>query len=334
MQNSDIKDALVKTKLYESLESPELDILIAHSKIITFSPGDIILQQGKINENLYIILEGNAVVSAKRLGKGVINIMALQEGNLLGEISSTEKGPSHTSVIATSKVQCLLITKTYIDTLSLFFPESKYKIARMIAKEICNRLVNVHQKITHFMTDADMVTRSRFGAVIKSLTKPEPISFADAEIDTQQLKKSPFFSVFTSEEYEILLKHSKLIKTAKQCNLIHEGEKNPSCYIILFGAVQSSIVHDNKIAKITVQGPMTIIGNISVVDKNLASLINYATCERAILLTMTESDISLLQKNNIQLWYKVFDLICESFAILERSTEKLDIRLNSELYNR
>jgi CRP-like cAMP-binding protein len=184
------------------------------------------------------------------------------------------------------------------------------------------------------MAEADMAKRSVFGEVIKSLTKPEIINFADAEINTDQLRNSPFFASFNNDEYSALLKHSSLLKASKQCTLIHEGEKNTSYYIILFGAVQSNIVHNNKIAKISVHGPTALICSVSAIDKNLPSIINYTTCERAILLKITESDIESIQNDCIQLWYKLFDLTCESFATLERSTEKLDIRLNSELYNR
>lgn len=334
MQATELKSALLKTRINDLLNSQEMDLLISHSEIVVFQPGSTILQQGKINDKLYIILEGFAVVTARILSKDVANIITLQQGNILGEVSSMLLGTSHTSVIATSLVKCLLIKNTYLDTLATFYPETANKITTLIAGEICARIINLHKKITHFMSNAHMMTRSMFSEVIKSLARPEIINFSEAGIETQQLQKSSFFAEFTIQEFGILTSHATLLKTPKNCTLVHIGEKNAPIYLVLFGAVQSNIIHDNKIAKISVHGPMSVTCSAITLHSDMSSLIDYTTCERAIVLKISRSEIEFLQKNHQLLWFKFFHAICKSFAALERAAEKLDIRLNSELYNR
>ncbi len=119
---------------------------------------------------------------------------------------------------------------------------------------------------------------------------------------------------------------------AKQCTLLQENEKNLSCYIVLRGAVQSSIIQDNKFAKLSVLGATNLFCN--KIDDIPISIINYTTCERAVLLKISDANLTMLQNNNKELWYKMSEQICKSFAALESAAEKLDIRLNSELYNR
>lgn len=334
MINAEIRSALLTTQLGQNLDASELDLLIAHSKYLVFSPGEVILQQGKQSEGMYIIINGTALVTAKILGEGGTYITTLQHGNLIGEISLIENGPAATSVLASSQVKCLLITNTYFEILSVMYPQTKYKITRVIAKEVCNRLKVLHRKITSFISHADMTARSMFSEVIKSLTRPTALSFEEAGINKAHIQKSDLFKSFSQEEFDELLAHASIIKVPKQCTLIQEGEKNSPCFLTLRGAVQSSIVENNKTAKLSVLGPYNFLCSISSVDETEASIVNYTSCERALLLKIMETDIIFIRENSIKLWNKLFDIICKSLVEIEKSAEKLDIRLNSELYNR
>lgn len=334
MLNPESKNVLPLIQKSLDLDSNEFQMLINHNKFITFLPGDIILQQGKKEAGMYIIINGTALVSAKILGEGGTYIATVGSGNFVGEIGLIEETPCATTVIASSKIDCLLISHAYFDMITQIFPETKYKMIRAISIEVSNRLKEMHKKITSFISHSGMTTRSVFGEVIKSLTKPIPISFAEAHINKDELEKSHLFAAFTKEELDLMLQYAELIKAPKHCTLIEEGVKNTPFYLLLRGAVQSSIIQDNKIAKLSVLGPMSIICNSSSIHAPSPAIINFMTCENAILLKIEEARLDLVQQHNKNLWYKIFDLICKSLVILERAADKLDVRLNSELYNR
>ena len=334
MLSAELKDALLKTPLCENLDSHELDMLITQSQFVSFATGEIILQQGKKSKGLYIIIEGTAVVTARILGEGTTTLATLDHGNFVGVMSTIGKWPNATSIIASSNVQCLHITEIYLEAVALFFPETKYKLNKSVMKELCSRLLKVHDKITAFMSQADMISRSLFGEVIKSLTKPDSITFERAGIELNLLKKFQPFDVFSADEFDILLQQSSLISAVKRCTLIPENEHAKTCFIVIRGAVQSSIIQNNKFAKLAVLGPMSLFCGISLIDESAVTFINYTTCEQAILLKITGEQMDNVQKNYKALWFKLTDLICKSFALTDRSAEKLDIRLNSELYNR
>ncbi len=334
MLNSELKNVLQQTPLCEYLDPNELDILLTYSKIVSFNTGDIILQQGKKSDGLYLIINGIAVVTAKILGEGATTLVTLHHGNFVGVMSTIGKWPNATSIIASSEVRCLQITEIYFEMLSLFFPETKYKLTKALNKELFHRIINIHNKITNFMLKADMATHSLFGVVIKSLLKPETISFENAEIDINLLHKTQPFNLFNEEEYHILLHNSSVIAAPKQCTLIQEKEKNSPVFLIIRGAVMSSIITDSKYAKLSVLGPMSLFCNLPSLDGAPTSLINYTTCEKAILLKITETELKLIEDTSKSLWFKLSELICNSYALILRAAEKLDIRLNSELYNR
>lgn len=334
MLSLELKEALISTRVCKYLEPNEIDTLLKYSRYVAFATDKLILKQGEMSEGLYIIIDGKTLVSAKVLGEGVTTIATLNRGDILGEISLLEKGPCVTSVTATSEVHCLLITHAYFDMLSLFYPETKYKIIRAITEQVCERINAIYHKIIKHMHHSDMIERSIFGEVIRTLTKPSPINFEEAGIDFNQLKTKTLFTLFSQEEIDLLLQYASLVNAPKKCILIHEGEVSSSLYILLRGAVQSSIINDNIIAKLSVLGPFELFCSVAVINTESTSIINYMSCERAILFQISDSNLTILKNQYPELWYKLYELICLSFVALEKSADKLDIRLHTEFYNR
>ncbi len=334
MSNSEITTILSTTRLSQYLNSHELHILTSYGKTVKFSTGDAIIKQGTVATGVYIILDGTAVITAKILGEGFTKLASLGHGNFIGEVSIVDKKPSTISVVATSEMNCLFITREYLDTLALLHRQICYQLKRAISDEIIENLAHFHKKILNIMQQTDMETRSLFTSLIESFHKPVLLTTEETELYFAELPDMDFFHRFTTEEKTELLQHFELVKAPTECTLIQENHIDSTFYIVLYGAVQSNIIHNNKVAKLSVLGPLDIFSSISIMDNTSPSIFNYMTCEQAILLRMRQENIALLQKNNMHNWYKVFDLVCQSFATLARSAEKLDIRLNSELYNR
>ena len=58
-------DWLKKTELFESLEDPQLNILLSHAFVETFPEGKSIFRQGEGANRLYILIEGVVDLSVK-----------------------------------------------------------------------------------------------------------------------------------------------------------------------------------------------------------------------------------------------------------------------------
>jgi CRP/FNR family cyclic AMP-dependent transcriptional regulator len=333
MLGPNIKNALHRARPFQYLESSELGMIIAYCKIVTFAPNEALYVQGGKSEGMYIILDGEATVTMKILGREAINLATLTEGNFVGEVSLIDKSQSPAAVIAKTPLECLLISTTYFDMLSLFYPETRYKITRAILEGVCERIEYLREEIATLMSYAHMIEKSVFSEVINSFTRPEPITFEQVDIDPQHLRTLPFFGGLSEDEYNSLLTYTDLIRAAHNCAIIKEGEKESPFYLVVRGAVQSSITQDNMVAKLSVLGPESIFGASTYVNK-LPGFVTYKTCERAILMKISFSDLELMQKDDITLWYKIMDAICKSFVEIERAADKLLMRLNSELYNR
>jgi CRP-like cAMP-binding protein len=334
MLKNELYASLNESLLGEHLSQRDLEMLIAHNNILTFKEGETILQQGTHSDGIYIIIQGSVVITAKILGEGTTNLETLGPGHFLGEVSYIENVPCATSMIASNNVQCMYISNIYIEYLSAYFPEIKYNLYKAICNQVCERIKEIHSKVTKFITNVDMTTRPFFSEIIQSLTKPSTISIGESGFDIKTLYKLPLFEIFNQEELSQLINHTILLKAPKNCTLIHAMEKRAACFIVIYGAVQSSVAQNSKVAKLSVIGPSTLFASISCIDVDSPYTITFTTCEEAILLSLSETELTYFQTNHPTIWYKLFDLICKSLVALEKSVDKLDIRLNIESYNR
>lgn len=334
MLKNELYASLNESSLGQHLSPSDLEMLIAHNTILTFKENETILQQGSRSDGIYIIIQGVVIITAKILGEGTTNLETLGPGQFLGEVSYIENIPCATSMIASNKVVCIHISNIYVEYLSAYLPEIKYNLYKAICSQVCERIKEMHAKVTQFIKNSDMTTRPFFGEIIHSLTKPIEITMDECGFDIQALSKLPFFQLFNQDEINQLIKHTIWLKAPKNCTIIHAMEKNSACYIVVYGAVQSSIVKDNKVAKLSVIGPSTLFASITRMDVDSSYTITFTTCEQTILLSLSEADLTYFQTNHPTIWYKLFDLICKSLVALEKSVVKLDIRLNIESYNR
>ncbi|MES2217215.1 MAG: cyclic nucleotide-binding domain-containing protein [Pseudomonadota bacterium] len=331
--NTELKQALLQSSLCKYLGLNDLDMLMTYSKTIKYAPGDVVLAQGAVSTGTHIIIEGEAVVSAKVLGVGMINIIVLDKGSFIGEISQLLQSPSTVSVTAKTPLECFFISKGYFDMLGSLFPETKFKINKAVIEDVCLRQRSLHKKITAFLSRSQMASKSVLGGVLHALSRPKETTLTVVQMKSDTLQQMEIFNHMTKDQVDVLLKSSTVLDAPRNATVIREGEKTPVCYLVLRGAVQSSVRQINKIAKLSVLAPGNLFCCMSIVD-GTPSIFDFTTCEHTILLKLSAENLAELKIQDITIWYMIHEEICKSFAALEHAASKLDIRLNSELYNR
>lgn len=334
MLSEDIKNALLNTRINHYLSPQEIDLLLKHADIQTFSEGEVIVKQGRKSKGIYIVIEGAVNVCSKLLGEGDVCLTRLHCGNYFGEVSIIAKQPCIASFIALEPVKCIFIDEIYFNNLNLFFPKIKYQITRAICDDMYSRYQMLYQNIIKIIENNQIKKQSFLTEVTRTLIKPKQIPIDSINLNLDQIRNNEMFESFTGRELLEFFKHWICLDAPKNCTIIHEGESHAGCFFVLQGAIQASIIHNNKVAKIAVLGPLKFFNSLSVIDPDSASPINFMSCEHAILLHLPEKNFKFFQENQLNLGYKFFDLICATFAALERATHELELRLRSEFYNR
>ncbi|KTD43102.1 Crp/Fnr family transcriptional regulator [Legionella parisiensis] len=312
----------------------ELELLLKHAKISSFTAGETIVHQGNETDGIYVILEGAVRITAQIMSGGVTNMEILQPGHFFTVNSLIENTAASTSFIASDAVLCIHISNSYFELLADDFPETRYKILRVVAQQICNSLKTTHDIITSFISNSDMTSLSFFERIIHSLNQPKKIIFEESNINKREIENLLALKSFTQDEIAILLKHFIILNAPKNCKLVNEGDNTASCYLVIYGAIQSCIIKDSKLAKLSVIGPGTLIASIGCIENNVLFNFTYVTCEHTVLCKLSEATIQRIKENNPLLWYKLFNLIFSSLVALKKSIYKLDIRLHIENYNR
>lgn len=325
---------LNESLLAQYLKKSELELLLNHCEIVSFARDEEIVVQGTEAPCIYFILSGEVGISSRIFGEGSTPVNKVGEGYFLGESSFIENVPCATSAVALCDVKCLEISHNLISLLSAYYPEIKFKLIQAIVKQVCQRIKTTHDKVTEFISQSDMISLSFFGRVIHSLTQPVQSLQLISEIKEEHLYKKGPFKVFSDAEINELVEHMELLEAAKNCILIHENEKKGACFIVIHGAVQSSIMHQKKIAKLSVIGPGALFASVACIDDQSNYTVTFITCEPALILKISAEKMLYFAEHKPGIWYKLYTLICESLVTLGRSINKLDVRLHIETYNR
>ncbi len=330
MLDTFMKDILLRSRPFEYLNSSELETLLPYCKIVSFAPNEIIIKQGNENNKMYFIIEGEAIALARVLGKGMIPISNLTEGDFFGEISLIEQEVCTETVIAEKNIQCIVMTSHYFDTLSLIFPDIKYKITRSILEIICERMHRVFDKIKERLDKSVISSWYSFNEMTQSYIKTKSIAFSDLSIDQEQLYEIEIFTQFNNKDFNELLNYAKLVSAGTKHTLMYKDDQDTSSYIIIHGALEASIIKDDKRVKLAILSPGDLFGGITYCT-GYPTAISYSTRERTILLEFKASQLKKLKKNNILVWYQYYNLISHSIVKMEKAADKLYIRLNSEI---
>jgi len=105
---------LAGTSLFAGLSPEDLLPLAQASEIVTFQPGDRIVNQGDPGESLYLMLDGRVEVLARIIEESVMTetvVAWMTVGDALGELALLDGQPRSASCVAVSAVSCLRLSR-------------------------------------------------------------------------------------------------------------------------------------------------------------------------------------------------------------------------------
>lgn len=122
-------------KAFRGLTPAEISELLAHAEKCTFEPNAPIVREGNIGNHMYVILDGEAMVS-KKGRDGEIELARLYSADSFGEMALADKEARCATVTAISP--CVLVR--LCDKVMNSQPEIGMKVYRNIARVVSARL--------------------------------------------------------------------------------------------------------------------------------------------------------------------------------------------------
>ena len=121
-------EMLAKTSLFADLSRPQLEGVVHRLEEEAFAEGQRVVRQGMSGGGVYVILEGEAVVS-----RGEQEIARLGRGDFFGEGSILTGDQPSADVVAATLLRCLVIPAPDFERFLLEHPQVMLRMLRAVS---------------------------------------------------------------------------------------------------------------------------------------------------------------------------------------------------------
>jgi CRP-like cAMP-binding protein len=137
-------EALRTIPLFSKIEPTKLKLLAFTSERLSFFEGDELCRQGDVGDAAYIILDGKADVLVNT-PRGPVRVAEVGRNDIIGEIAILCDVPRTATVLASSDLETLRISKDGFFHLVTQFPQ----VGIEVMHELAQRLHHTTQALTH-----------------------------------------------------------------------------------------------------------------------------------------------------------------------------------------
>jgi len=139
-------DQIRRCFLFFELLDEEIDLVVKSCYIESFEDGQVIFRENDIGSDLYVILAGR-VRMTKEIDGREIDIMTINKGEALGETVLISESKRMTNIIASGKVDLLVIDQDTIFSLYEKHPKIFGVVMLNLSRTLTNRLHKANQTI-------------------------------------------------------------------------------------------------------------------------------------------------------------------------------------------
>jgi CRP-like cAMP-binding protein len=120
----------------EYLTPNDWQLIVDRAKRTAFNKGDVLIQAGKQNKTVYLLVKGNARVEASTKAF----IAQLQPGEVCGEMAFLENGVASASVTAAEALEVCAIEWSALSDLFELYPHLGSRFYRSLAVNLSRRM--------------------------------------------------------------------------------------------------------------------------------------------------------------------------------------------------
>ena len=145
-ERSEIMRILKGTEFFHDLDAEELDAVSKCVSEESFKAGDIIIEENKPGENLYLIRKGKVVVE-KKTKEGSARLATLVPGQCFGDMSLIDDSPTSATVKAIEDSELLAIGRIDLNVLLNWNTNLAAKMWRAFTKILNHRIRGMNEKL-------------------------------------------------------------------------------------------------------------------------------------------------------------------------------------------
>ena len=138
---------LKRIPLFANIDAAKLKLMAFASERLAFSPGQYLCRQGDPGDAAYIIIDGDAKVVLENGGGGEgLTVASVGKNDIVGEIAILIDVPRTASIVATTELVALKVTKDLFFRMVTDFPEMSVEIMRVLAHRLESANARLREK--------------------------------------------------------------------------------------------------------------------------------------------------------------------------------------------
>ena len=134
------------TLLSENIDEIECEILTGAFQLQKLATDEILIREGKVDDALYIVIDGDLVVTRDAGGDEFVVLSHLKAGDVAGAMGFID-GNSHSATLRASKdSHVLALHREVLEGMIEEHPQLVYKVMKMIIRSVHQTLLRMDQQ--------------------------------------------------------------------------------------------------------------------------------------------------------------------------------------------
>jgi CRP/FNR family cyclic AMP-dependent transcriptional regulator len=130
---TDVAAVLRNTALLGSMPTPDLERVLAISRLRTFRRGQVVFTKGDPGDTLIVVVSGRVMVIVRSADGGELTLTIIPAGGVFGDLSIADGGPRSADAETLEESQLLLIPRETIQEICARVPPAAQALANSVA---------------------------------------------------------------------------------------------------------------------------------------------------------------------------------------------------------
>jgi len=258
---------LKKIPMFSALPDTELAGISSCFTEERIAAGQNYCLEGDPASSACFLISGDLEVLKALPGGGAARITRLEPGTMIGEMALVADGARTATVRATRPSTVLSVQREFFNAALDRVSVPAFKILRSVIHDLAVRLDDLQERIL-LQWGCEDCGLSVHGAGAGRANPEAGQEVGESRSPSFELRPFlaviPFFNSFTGCEIDRLVDAAGVVELSRGEYLFREGEPARACYVVVRGAVETSVVRDRRYP-LSVLGPGRICGTGSLV---------------------------------------------------------------------
>lgn len=276
----DARTALSELELFEDSDSAVLDRLATLAHPFSIEAGGHLFHEGDPGDRIFLLSAGRLEATMRLPGGRDLEVLPVAAGELIGEMGVLARRPRRFSARAEESSAGWSWEAAEVGRLA---GSGLQPFVARLGRIALQRLRDQYGRLSDLCANDPRVAAPARDAELDSAAPLRKVEVEPGE--SAYLETVLFFSAFSEPELDELFGGLRRLDAARGATVIAAGTSSAPLYIVLRGAVETTIRQGGLAARARLAGPGRVIGHLSLLDDEPTP----ATCrarEHSILLEL------------------------------------------------